>query len=294
MRILLTGATGFLGGRLLRHLAGRHNVYAIVRAARANLHPGAEWLVQDLAAAKWQIRLPDGVDTVIHLAQSPHFRDFPARAPDIYGVSVNATMQLLDWAAKTGVRHFIFASTGGVYGASDAPVKEGYPLVGDGGPLGFYFAVKRCGELLGVQYAKTLRFIALRLFFVYGSEQPAQMLLPRLANNVRRGNLISLQGPDGIRLNPIHVNDAVVAIERCFALDESCTLNVAGPEVVTLRQIAQTLGEKIGRAPEYKVEAAAHPGHLVADISLMSHALGAPTMGLDAGLAEMLQGEGPA
>lgn len=288
MRILVTGATGFVGGRLLRSLAHGHDVYGVARSSRDGLDLGARWLIQDLAAPRWSVDLPSGVDAVVHLAQSSHFRDFPDRASDIYEVSVGATMRLLDWAAKSGVKRFIFASTGGVYGSSDAPVKESDPADSQGGPLGFYFATKRSSEILGRQYAGVLNFVALRFFFVYGAGQPQQMLLPRLANNVRNGNAISLQGDNGLKLNPIHVDDAVAAIRGCFSLNESAILNVAGPEVVTLRTIADMLGRKLGRAPLFDIDAAARPGHLVADIARMTQAVGAPKIGVDEGLSELL------
>jgi UDP-glucose 4-epimerase len=289
MRILLTGATGFVGGRLLRSLAAEHEVYAIARGQHAGLDPAARWLFQDLAAPQWSVDLPSRIDAVVHLAQSRHFRDFPARADDIYGISTGATARLLDWSAKSGVRNFIFASTGGVYGASDGPVKESDALGEADGPLGFYFATKRCGEMLGMRYASAFSFMALRFFFVYGSGQPKQMLLPRLANNIRVGEPISLQGPDGINLNPTHVDDAVAAIRGCFGLTESGIVNIAGPETVSLRTVAEHLGRKLGREPVLKVDAAAKPGHLVADIERMTRLLGAPVIGIDAGLSELVK-----
>jgi nucleoside-diphosphate-sugar epimerase len=289
MRILLTGVTGFVGERLLRSLVGEHEVYGISRTQHADLDPRVNWLFQDLAAPQWSVDLPSGIDAVVHLAQSRHFRDFPARADDIYGISAGATARLLDWSAKTGVKHFIFASTGGVYGASELPVKETDSLGQAIGPLGFYFATKRCGELLGMQYSGALTFVALRFFFVYGSGQPKQMLLPRLASNICSSEPILLQGNDGIKLNPIHVDDAVLAIRRCFSLTESRVINIAGPETVSLRAVAALLGHKLDCEPILKVDAAAKPGHLVADIGRMTRLIGAPAVGLDVGLSELLK-----
>ncbi len=105
-RILITGATGFLGARLLRRLAPTHEICALVRTLPPGTPAGITWLVQDLGAKAWAAQLPPSIDAVFHLAQSPRFREFPEQAADIYAVSAGATMHLLDWAAQAGARSF--------------------------------------------------------------------------------------------------------------------------------------------------------------------------------------------
>lgn len=293
MRILITGAAGFVGGRLVKHLADSNEVFALVRQPPATPHPGVQWLVQDLAAPDWSVELPAKIDTVVHLAQSPHFREFPAQAMDIYAVSTATTMRLLDWGLKAGARNFVLGSTGGLYGASEQAVMESDALPDQRNQLGFYFASKRSAELLAQQYTGQLNVVTLRFFFVYGAGQPAAMLLPRLAANIREGKAIFLHGDDGIRLNPVHVDDAVLAICQALALDESRLLNVAGPEVTTLRAIGEEIGRQTERDPIFNVDKIARPNHLVADINRMSRALGAPKVGIIRGIAELL-GKGPA
>ncbi len=289
MRILLTGATGFLGGRLLRKLAGDHEVFALSRRMpESGAEGGATWLIQDLAQPTWTVQLPDKVDAVVHLAQSPHFRNFPAQADDIYGVSVGTTVKLLDWALKAGAQHFVLGSTGGLYGSSKEPIAESAPLPHERSQLGFYFATKRAAELLAQQYAGQLTVATLRFFFIYGAGQSSSMLMPRLAANVRDGKPIMLHGDDGIHLNPVHVDDAVNAIIRVMNLKDSRLLNIAGPQVTTLREICEEMGRLLDRRPVFDVDMIARPNHLVADIERMSRALGAPEAGIKAGIAELL------
>jgi nucleoside-diphosphate-sugar epimerase len=289
MRILITGSTGFLGGRLLRRLAGHHDVFTLSRRMpESGADGGATWLIQDLAQPTWTVQLPDKIDAVVHLAQSPHFRNFPAQAGDIYGVSAGTTMKLLDWALKAGAQHFVLGSTGGLYGSSKTPISESAHLPHDRGQLGFYFAAKRAAELLAQQYAGQLTVATLRFFFIYGAGQPSSMLMPRLAANVRDGKPITLHGDDGIYLNPVHVDDAVNAIVSVMNLADSRLLNIAGPEVTTLRRICEEMGRLLGRRPVFDVDMIAQPNHLVADIERMSRALGAPETGVAAGIAELL------
>lgn len=286
-RILLTGATGFLGSRLAARLAADHEVWALVRRKPAEADPRCRWLVQDLAAESWSVALPDRIDVVIHLAQSPNYRDFPAAAAEIFAVGAVTTLRLADWAVRSGASRFILASTGGLYGSSDEPVREEDILIEERGPLGFYFATKRASELIAAQYATQMRTFILRFFFIYGSGQPKQMLMPRLADSVREGRPINLQGKDGILINPIHVDDAARAVERCMDVERADTINIAGPEAVSLRHIAERMGMELGAEPEFAVDASSKPRHLVADITRMRTVLGPPIIGVADGLGEL-------
>jgi nucleoside-diphosphate-sugar epimerase len=285
-KILLTGATGFLGARLAARLEASHELWALSRrkdGSSGNRH----WLIQDLAQDRWTVDLPNRIDAVIHLAQSPNYRDFAGSASEIFQVSAVATARLLEWARRARARRFILASTGGLYGASDVPVHEDSEIFEDRGPLGFYFATKRMSELAVAQYAGDMTAAVLRFFFVYGSRQSPQMLMPRLVDSVRQRRPVNLQGPDGIRINPVHVDDAVRAVEACLDLAQSRTINIAGRDVVSLRRIAELIGAEVGRAPVFAIDAAAKPRHLVADIGRMSSIIGAPAIGIAAGLREV-------
>ena len=280
MKILITGATGFLGSRLLRRLAALHEIWTLSRRMPAlrddNIHP----LQSDLTAGDWATRLPKTIDVVIHLAQSSSFRDFPAKAAEIYAMSAGATMQLLDWAHRAGARQFILGSTGGLYGACDDAVSEATPISEQHNQLGFYFAGKRSSELLAGQYSGLMVVAILRFFFVYGSGQSKEMLMPRLAASIQFGQPVRLQGEQGIRLNPIHVDDAVIAVERCLELPKSEVINVAGPQVITLRAVAKIMGEYVGRSPIFMVEQSAAPRDYIADIARMTRVLGAPQISI--------------
>jgi nucleoside-diphosphate-sugar epimerase len=285
-RILLTGATGFLGTRLAARLSG-HELWALTRRKPAEASGGCRWLLQDLAADHWEVELPDRIDTVIHLAQSPNYRNFPEAAAEIFSVGAQATLRLADWAVRAGANRFILASTGGLYGSSDDPVSEDAQLVEERGPLGFYFATKRTSELIATQYATRLSAFILRFFFIYGSGQPRQMLMPRLVDSVREERPINLQGSDGIRINPIHVDDASRAVERCLELNRGETVNIAGPEAASLRYIAERIGSELGREPKFAVDPASKPRHLVADISRMRSLLSPPVVNVADGIREL-------
>jgi UDP-glucose 4-epimerase len=285
-RILITGATGFLGTRLLDHLQTDNEIWILTRRPSERV-TRVHWLNQDLAADQWQVNLPAQIDAIIHLAQSPFFRDFPEKAADVYAVATGALMRLLDWGLSAGAKHLVLASTGGLYGTTSRPVREVDPLPDIRTQLGFYFAAKRASELLAAQYATMINTIVLRFFFLYGSGQAPQMLMPRIARNICEGRAVYLHGENGMRLNPIHVDDAVVAIKQCLRLSESRIFNIAGPETANLRHIAETIGRHVKCKPVFTIDETIEPNDLVADIQRMSTALGAPKIGIEQGIAEL-------
>lgn len=292
--LLVTGATGLIGSHLLARVAERHAVWAIAR----DIPPGlpndipsgsVTWIPHDLSEPRLPDAMPEGIDTVIHLAQSPRFRDFPASAPHVYEVNLGSTARLLDWAQRTGVKRFVYASSGGVYGFGPQPFHEHDPL--PVASLGHYAATKRASELLVDSYASCFTVAVLRFFFVYGEGQRPDMLIPRLVGNVREGHPITLQGPDGLRINPLHASDAARAIEACLDLERSETLNVGGPDVLSLRQIAEIIGAHVGRAPVFQVDETAAPRDLIGAIDRMRDLLGAPQLRFADGVARLCRPE---
>jgi nucleoside-diphosphate-sugar epimerase len=285
MRLLVTGGTGFVGSHLIAHLANRHELYAIARRAPPpEIADRATWIEQDLDRFD-PAALPARVDGVIHLAQSSHYRDFPAGAPDVFSVNVASTFALLEYARKAGARSFVLASTGGLYGYRPHPIREDEDAPR---PTTFYFRSKRSAELIADAYSEMLSVIVLRFFFVYGPGQ-TRMLIPTLIDKIARGEEIVVEGDPGLSINPIHVDDAVRVFEPALELGGSATFNVAGSERVTLSELVRLIGEIAGRSPAIVHTDAQPEGDLVADVARMRDVLGvAPQVPLSAGLGSAI------
>jgi UDP-glucose 4-epimerase len=281
VRIVVTGAMGFIGRHLVADLADRHDVVAIARGAPPDdLAAAAEWVEQDLAEALDPARLPRRVDAVVHLAQSRRYKDLPEGAPDIFAVNVHSTFRLLEWAREAGARVFVLASTGGVYAYSTRPIREDDPVR----LANLYFRSKYAAEVLLGAYADLLRPVVLRPFFVYGQGQRG-MLVPRLAEQIAAGEEIVLDGDPGVRINPLHVEDAVRVFEPAISGTVSGVVNIAGPDVVSMAELVAALGEATGVQPLVRHRAADHDGDLVASTERMRTELGVtPRVGLAAGL----------
>ena len=282
--ILITGITGLLGSHLSEELLKfGHNVYGVTRRPCSKYSYKA--VVIDLSS-DWKIsELPTNIDVIYHLAQSDKFRDFPAGAPDIFQVNINSTAKLLDFAKKTGMKSFIYASSGGVYGNGEEPFLENEPIV-PFGELGYYLGSKACSEILVQSYASELQVIILRPFFVYGKSQNRSMLIPRLFDNVAAGKPIELSSGDGIKINPIHVNDVVKVLTASLHNSASRTYNIGGPEILSIRKICNLFGSYLEKTPNYQ-NSSDLPKDLVGDISLISEVLHQPKIKLSEVIPEI-------
>jgi len=272
--ILVTGAGGLVGGRLISLAASDFDVWAMSRRPPDVSSSGTRWIRHDFETPSLPEGMPSGIDVVVHLAQAENHRDFPAAAPRIHAVAGDATLRLLDWAVRSGVRRFVLASSGGLYAPSTAPLTEESPLLIPDGPLGFYLTAKRVAELLALGYASALTVVVLRYFFIYGPGQRPSMLFPRLAASIDEGRPLLLRGADGMRFRPTHVEDAALAALAAARLDEGATINVAGPETVSLRRVGELIGEGLGREPRFEVDGSGENWDV--DIARMSALLGPP------------------
>ena len=89
---------------------------------------------------------------------------------------------------------------------------------------------------------------------------------------IRAGEAIDLHGSDGLLSNPIYVEDVAEAARRCLTLEGTQTLNLGGPDVLTLRQVAETIGSAIGKKPIFQMKPEAAPT-IVGDITRLRTAL---------------------
>ena len=273
MRVVVTGGTGLIGRRLIEALRADHDIWSITRAEKHKAGGRLVEIAGDLATDRLPPGLPDRADVVIHLAQSPHYRDFPGQALDVFNVNVASTVRLLDWAHRAGARHFLLASSGGVGAAT---------------PQNFYLATRRSAELIAAGYGELIDVLVLRFFFVYGPGQASGMLVPRLIDAIHAGRPVSLAGADGARLNPVHVDDAARAVKRAIETRATGTIDIAGPRTLSIREMAETIASRLGRAATFVTEKARSADVLIGDTTRMRESLHAPRIDFTDGVSDLL------
>ena len=273
--ILITGCNGLLGKAICKRLSSLDiKVYGIVHNKKYEPIENINYINIDLANLSTENNLPKEIDCIMHLAQSSNFRNFPEYSQDIFNVNVASTSFLLNYANKIGVKKFIFASSGGVYGNGGTPFSEKAPLVPPG-ELGFYLGTKACGEILVESYASFFNVIIIRPFFIYGKGQNRSMLIPRIMDSIKNGKPIFLHDNKGISINPIHVEDAVSTVLATLKKEFSATFNIAGPEILSILDISNIMSNYLNKEAIYK-NIDNTPMDLIADIALMKKELYIP------------------
>jgi nucleoside-diphosphate-sugar epimerase len=208
MKLLLTGATGRVGSRLLPRLVAQgHDVRAVARsgvAAERVKAAGAEPVLADLLDPDGYRAALGGRDAVVHLAAVLRSTD----DHEIRQANLEATRRLAGAALDAGVARFVFTSTNLVY-----PGGLGRPASEDDEPAppaawGAYPASKAEAEraLLALHRDRGLGLRIVRLAFVYGEGDP------HLAESLRWAG----QWPGHQRLQLIHHADAAQAVGRAL------------------------------------------------------------------------------
>lgn len=242
MNVLVTGAGGFVGRVLTRMLAtSGHQVTGIDLGD--TIEGAAHWVKIDPSVPLNTDALPADIDAVIHLAQSPAYRQGPAGEEAVFETNLGMHAALLRWASKSGVKQFTSASTGTVYEPFTGSMAEDAAV----SPTGYYGASKYAAEVLANAYAGRMNICNIRPFFVYGPHQK-DMLIARLIESVQTGKQVSLpESGGGLEFVPTYVDD----VARCFMQSVSDgwsgAVNMASPEVVTFQTVLETIAQATGK-----------------------------------------------
>jgi len=244
MKVIVTGATGFVASHLIPALAADHEVVAVGHDAdRLPAHAGVENIVLDLRS-DFSSGLP-AADAIVHLAQANV--PFPDGALDLHAVNTRATVTLLDHARRTGASRFVFASSASVYGFGPRPwTEDDVPAAAD-----FYSATKLAAERFVGAYSSFFGTSILRFVAPYGPGQQNRMI-PRLIQSVREERPITLNVDAAPHMNPIYVADVVRVVESALQSEGDQLVNVAGDDTVSIRQIAESAGRALGVEPVFE------------------------------------------
>ncbi len=249
-KVLITGATGLVGKALTSILLQEgYECWAVGRSNpnMKNVH----FIEQDLGKDFLHSAFPESVDYVIHLAQADNHERFPEIALQGLDVNVRGIIQLLNYAVKAGVKKFLFASSGGIYGTSMTKFYEQdkIPIYNE---LTYYLNTKLCAEILAQNYKSFFDIIIFRLFFVYGEGQKKNMLFSRLVNSVKQKKEVEIHSLQDIKINPIYKEDAARCIYAAINCKGSHIFNIAGLEELGIGEIVHMIGKEVGIEPKIR------------------------------------------
>jgi UDP-glucuronate 4-epimerase len=208
MKILVTGAAGFIGSTVSRRLldrgdevVGLDNLNAYydpklkdARLARLTPRAGFRFAKLDLADAAGMAALfkAERFERVVHLAAQAGVR-YSLENPQAYVDSnITGTLNVLEGCRHNGVQHLVYASTSSVYGSTTSMPFSVHQAATH--PLSFYAATKRANELMAHTYAALFKLpvTGLRFFTVYGPWGRPDMALFLFTKNIIAGKPIDV------------------------------------------------------------------------------------------------------
>lgn len=220
MRALVTGATGFLGGALVRRLASEgHEVHALLRRASApstvdalgsgialHVHDGS---TQSALAIVGRAR----PDVVLHLACLAISEHTAAQIEPLVRSNVLLPLQLLEAMAASGVRRLV--NVGSAWQHHGGAAYE---------PVCLYGALKQAVEDVIAYYVASaqLSAVTVKLFHVYGPGDERMRLVSALARSARCGEALEMTGGEQV-VDLLHVDDAVSALICAAELASAAT-----------------------------------------------------------------------
>jgi UDP-glucuronate 4-epimerase len=282
MRILVTGAAGFIGFHVARRLlTDGHEVvgldsvnhYYDVRLKEGRLailqqQPRFEFVRSALADPEAMNLLFDRAefDRVIHLAAQAGVR-YSLERPDAYIASnVLGFLQVLEECRYRKIPHLVYASSSSVYGASTQmpfSVQNGADH-----PLSMYGATKRTNELMAHSYSYLFRLptTGLRLFTVYGPWGRPDMVMFKFAKAILEGRPINVYNDGHMKRDFTYIDDVVESIVRVMdiiptpdpqwssdhpnpntSLAPFRILNIGNEQPVELTEVIGLLEETLGK-----------------------------------------------
>jgi nucleoside-diphosphate-sugar epimerase len=247
-RVIVTGATGLLGGALVRRLLGNGHVFALGRSAPAERRlpegPGIDWFradiarLDELAPVFGAIRERGGADVLVHLAA---YYDLSLdESPEYERTNVRGTRNVLDLAATLGLRLLVFTSSVAAcaFPAPGGCVDEATPADGDGP----YSRSKRDGEELVREARERLPACIVRpgaVFSAWGEFPALDALLSAWCAGGIRGRLLGGRGDSAVPY--VHVEDVAdffaLLASRREPLEPAAVLIVSPDGATTHREL---------------------------------------------------------
>ena len=261
MRIVVTGAAGFIGSHTYERLVARgHEVigldsfddYLYPAAVKRRNAAGLNIIEGNICDREAVARaITERTDVVCHLAALAGVRPSLAQPLRYLETNIVGTGVIVERMRELGLQRLVFASSSSVYGAKTevAAFREDDPCLTPASP---YAATKRMNELQLSTYRDLfgIGVFALRFFTVYGPRQRPDMAIAKFVAAIAAGSPITLFGDGSSRRDYTFIDDivtgTVAAIERVTPGAYEI-YNLGGTGTISLAELVQTIERVVGK-----------------------------------------------
>lgn len=273
MRVLVTGAQGFIGRHLCKRLVDEGNIVL-------------EWDLPDQDITQ-PYGNPRPLDAVIHLAAIAAPRECDQDPAKAFNINVQGTHNILKLAVAAGAKRFIMASSAHVYGVTPKylPTDERAPL----SVFDTYTTSKLLGEQLCELFYQNygLSYAAIRLYNGYGPGQKAGYFIPDMVQRAKTGR-IELRGHQ-VTKDWVYIDDLVMAYALALESNFVGPVNIGTGREVNLEVIAKRVAQAFGLELTV-LESTSPPTRMCADWRRAERVLGwQPEVTLEEGLERTIQ-----
>lgn len=257
MKVLITGATGFVGSNLVRSLL-KHNfsVTAVIRKKNEEL-----WRIKDLNQLDLvyyedilnennrNSKLGD-INSCIHLASyGVNYKD--RSLEKLIDGNINLTVRVLKICEKLGIKKVILTGTAMEYSDSSVPIKENHVIA----PKSLYGAAKASSVIMGRAYAnfKNIETTIIRPFGIYGPYEGFHKLIPQMIRALLKKNSLELTPGEQLR-DYIHVDDLcnaiIMILEKSTKISNNSVFNICSGKAVSIKQLGKEISNVMNCAHE--------------------------------------------
>ena len=264
MKILITGAAGFIGSHTCESLIKNGNSIIGVdnfdpfyssKLKELNLEQLSQnsnfrFYKADIRDDKAlnQIFSSNQVDVVIHLAAKAGVRPSIESISEYYDVNINGTISLLESMRKNGIKKMLFASSSSIYGNNEkVPFSEDDRV---DNPISPYASTKKSGELLCHVYNHLYNFdiTCLRFFTVYGPRQRPDLAIHKFTRLIQENKPIPFYGDGSSSRDYTYIEDIVNGISCALNHLEGYKIyNLGESKVITLKKLVEVIETILGK-----------------------------------------------
>jgi UDP-glucose 4-epimerase len=264
MKILVTGATGFIGSRFLKYMNSQgHSIYGISshKSTNKNIYNVP---MSNLSKLNYFFK-KNKFDIVIHLAS--HIDE--TNPFTMFEDNCRNTINILECCKSNNIKKLVYASSHAVYGVSrNPPIEEKNTL----NPITNYALSKLISENICkmYHYSYGLQIIILRITSVYGIGQPPERLIPTLIDDGLNKQKITLHKySNGFQImDLIHVDDVCRAISLAISAKAKFGIfNIATGKLITVKRISKLLSKIIVIKSVHTKKITKKTNHFLYDVS---------------------------